>query len=472
MPALVRFVDSITESPTVRMDVNDGTIWRLQASSRLDPPAPKRARVSTLLTDGAIYPSAAYDDRVLELHWLLVGDTTEAVATQVQLLARELDRRGGNILQYQMPGMADPVYFRTQRLGLESIEIITDGTELRIIASIPADPFAYGTEVDLGTRTVANDPAAATNPTYFDVTNVLGDVQAPVRLKKRVTGAGGVAFLAADAFATRRRGDPDGVPYLLQAESMTQGTNTTTQPNSADFSGSGNNYSRCTFGTATLQTRLSIGKWPESPSVDARGLYRVFGRMRKTVDTDVIRVQVRVGGPENGVAQVELDEVTLPETSNLRLLDLGLMQLPVGVAAEFRGPTGVPLPVEGAQVQLHAARDSGTGNLDIDYLLFVPADDLLSFAELTATWNPSADSGVVFDSTADLLYVHRDTGNVIVNSGIGNVDGGLPRLRPGVTNRIYFLDGVGSEATNVVGVSRVLEVSYWPQYLYVKPVAS
>jgi hypothetical protein len=467
---LMRFVDSITANPTVRLDLHDQDVWWVAPGTRLDPPPPKRARVSTLLADGAHYPATAYDDRLIQLRLVLQGLTDNAAATQIQRLARELDR-DGNILQYQPRAVTHPVFFRTQRLGLSALNAFRVETGYRIEADIPAEPFAFGVEQDLGTFTIANDPAAAVaNPTRVDIAGVLGDVEAPTLVKKQVAGAGGLVGLAVNLFTLRRRGDPSGVPYLLQAEAMTQGTDTTTQANDAAFSGGSNNWSRCTFGTATLATRLSLMQWPASPSVDARGTYRVFARVRKTVGTDTIRVQLRAGGPESGgVAAVTLPTVTLPFTTTLHLIDLGLVQIPVGVHARSRGPSGVEMAAEGTRVELWASRPAGTGSLDVDYLLWVPADDTLALTELTETWNASGDSGVVFDSSLDGLYAHRDTGDVVVNNGVGRVSGRLPMLSPGVTNRLYILEGVGPTVANDVAVSQDWQISYWPRYLHVRP---
>lgn len=473
MTLRARFVDSISTTPTVRLDLTVAP-WRLQKTSRFDPPAVKRSRASTLLTDGAVYPASAYDDRVLELHLLMEEASTDAAATAVQDLARELDRPDGDIFEYRLPGQTNSVFFHTVRLAMESVEIVTDGRDQLITAPVIAEPFGYGLPEDLGNITVNNDPAAATNPTHFDVTGVKGDVEAPMRIRRPVTGAGSLAPGTRVLFATRRRGTIANVPYLLQAESMTQGTDTTTQPNDFAMSGAGNNFSRCTFATvATMDVRLTANEHPATPTVDAQGTYRIFGRFRTSASG--IRVQIRFGGttdPVQAAAVTQLREVEIPNTNSAEQVhDLGLLQIPAGVAARRNGPSGESLSFEGVRIELWAARDSGASDLDIDYFILVPADDRLALTDETGDWTTSADSAIVYDSFADLFYVHRSTDDAIVNNGVGVLLGSLPMLRPGGTNRIYFVDNL---APNVNGVTTTegLELSYWPRYLSIRPAST
>lgn len=464
MVALARFVDTISASPSVRLDVNDGTSWRLQATSRLDPPRARRVRVSTPLTDGAIYPTTSYEDRTLELHWKLEAATTDAIATQVQLLARELDRPGGNFFQYQPPGMTHPVFFRTHRLGLDAIDVPSDGRSLDLIVNVPAEPFAYGIPVTLSSVTVNNDPAHVTNGMHFDLTGILGDVETP--LVMRIDHADTVeSWGRQSVFAVRRRGTPSATPFFLQAESMTQGTNTTVQANDAVMSGAGSNYSRTTFGTATMTTRISTstGFHPSSPSVDARGRYRVYLRYRKTVSGDTISVRLLWGDVNNPYTNAT---VTLPPGTSRRYVDLGDMQIPVGVDA----PTlldGSARATLGNYVAVQASR-SGSGNLDTDVLLFVPADDRLGLISFYPFTGPTY---TFVDAVDDTVYATNGSFQTSPRAQ-SHAAGNLPYITPGVTNRIFIVGDVNPGAVGVLSddKTKTLTVapSYVPCYLYVR----
>lgn len=459
MALLAKFVATIAASPTVRLDVNDGALWRLQATSALDPPLPKRARVSTLLVDGATYPASAYEDRTLELQWVLRGATTNAVATQVQLLARELDR-DSNILQYQVDGMTHPVYFRTRRLGMNQIGIIGDGTRVEVGATVPAEPFAYGLPQTLASVVVANNPAAATNPMHFDVSDVLGDVETPLVL--RINHADVVETWGKQSvFAVRRRGTPSATPFFLQAESMTQGTNTTVQANDSAMSGAGSNFSRCTFTTATMATRLSTSAHPSSASVDARGRYRVYLRYRKGTSGDVFNVRLQWGESNQPVTNKTME---LPAGVSRRYVDLGDVQIPMGVDA-VTDLTGAPRSALGIYLAIQAERESGSGNLDFDVILLVPADDRLC----PVAW--SAVSGPTYawlDGVADTAYATDGSGATSAAPQIIPL-GGMPMVSPGVTNRIFVVQEVHPDAAqDAIGDTVTIVPSYLPRYLFVR----
>src|SRR5688500_18882199 len=113
MAVTAGFVDSIAESPTTRLDLNDGTVWRLQDGTELTPPPLRRSVTQSLLADGATYPAAAYDNRTIRLELLLQAADADAAATQLQALARELERPE-NFLRWA-PHTTEPVFFKTFR---------------------------------------------------------------------------------------------------------------------------------------------------------------------------------------------------------------------------------------------------------------------------------------------------------------------------------------------------------------------
>lgn len=462
---VARFVDSIDAARTVRLDLNDGGLWRLLESSRFDPPAAKRARVSTLLADGAHYPESAYDDRVLELRLLLQGSSGEEVAGQVQLLARELDRPDGNIFEYQPDGLTHPVFLRTRRLGLDVAHMPADVDRLDVEVNVPAEPFAFGLPVTLPAVTVSNDPAAASNGMFFDVSAVKGDVDADTSIKE----TGLEWFNSSVLFACRCHGTPANVPFVLQAEAMTLGTDTTLPGNDATASGAGSNYARISFATSTslTSTRLSKFYWPATPSTDARGTYRVFMRVRRSNAVDEVSVRLRAG--PDGTTVPAIKTIVTALTTGWQVLDFGLVQIPFGADPRWWGPSGVEVAAKGVAVEVNASRTSGTCTLDVDYLLWPPHDEMRLAVD---AGNDAFGDGYVLDSANDVMWAWEDIGGqTVVHSSADLIPlGGLPTLRPGVTNRIYVLSDFRGQMLPSATVD--LQVTYWPRYMHIRPATT
>ena len=456
MTAVARFVDSISETPTVRLDLLSDS-WMLTAGTRFDPPAAKRAVGSTLLMDGSIYPASAYEDRVLQLHIAIHGATSDDAAAGIQLLARELDRPM-NFFEYRLPGLSNSVFFKTIRLAMESVDHYTDGTDLVVVAPVIAEPFGYGLlETPVEAVTVSTDPAAGSNGCFVDVTGVKGDVEAPA-----IISWPGVNNHQA-LFAVRRRGTPSSAPFLIQAEAMTQGTDTTTQTNVANFSGSGNNYSRCTFATATIQNRLSTFTVGTS-GVDLRGTYRVLLRYRKNTGSDGINLVLRWADGDETVNIIN-DTVATFSNASFQFADLGLISFPMG-QDPIVDPAGVPLAVSNSlTLRVRAERTSGSGTIDFDFLLLVPADDRLGVVQWRRTGSYVLDAANTPAYRVDTAQISSAAAPVIT--------GGLPMLSPGQTNRVYMLRTVNSNGVaNALTTVSPVSVSYMPRYLTIRPAST
>lgn len=459
MTSWAQFVDSVSATPTIRLDL-DGPAFKLQRDGTdFGTPELNRATVSTLMTDGDPIPAAAYGNRVLTLA-LKTPDNPSAdtVATRLQQLVRELDRTT-NYLRYQ-PDTSAPVFFRTMRSDIGTPT--WDPVEKRFIARVVAEPFALGLREDVSPGSaVSNNPAAATNPGYFDISSVKGDVETPLLLNFTSTGTSGVGNKQT-VLAVRRRGDPTAVSFLVQSEAMTLGTDVTLPGNDAAMSGSSSNYARCSFATVPASaTRLSSG-FPVSgtATVEARGQYRVWGRFRKSVAGDVIYVGFGYGSS----ASIFNGWVQLPQSTNLGYVDLGYMPVPAGADPVDFGYNS-SLKALMSTIALFAYRQSGSGNFDTDFLLFMPADDRYGLID----W-PGTDVRYVADGIRTMAYPinsGQDTvGTVDVPAGIA---GGLPMISPGVTNRIYMIRDVTSAVTDAIGNTTPISAYYWPRYQFVRP---
>lgn len=462
MPDVLRFTTAIDPARTTRLDLNDQVTW-FRRTAEFGTPPMVRAEVATMLLDGERYPSARYGNRSLKLTLFLSAASGDAAATQIQALMRELNRPF-NILEWKRTGAVNPVFFRTFRTAPDAVEEFVEENRKGVSVELTAEPFAYGLpEVPAGSPyTISNNPAAGGNQQYVDVTGVKGDVAAATQ----IVGDFSQWFNTPGWIAMRRRGTPANAPFLTQAESATLGTDTTLPGNDATMSGAGSNYARTSFATsAAMVTRLSGTFAGASAFTDVRGQYRVFARYRKSVAGDSIKLTFKVGTVDNGSANKILAEnVALESTTSARYADLGILQFPIGIDPIYDGPSGVELTAQPNDHlwALQAQRVSGTGNVDVDYLVLIPADDQFVLI------NQGSDNTdrTVFDSWADQAYAKSVlTGRLTPATDITAL-GGMPELAPNVTNRIYVRAGYLNTTTAAI------DVKYWPRYLHVRPAAT
>lgn len=469
MATTVQFVDSIVSSPTVRLNINDGVTWAVAAEGiDLSPPQMKRATVGNMLSDeGEFLTAAAFSNRTVKLPLRLIGAacaSADAAATSIIALGRELNRPT-NILKVQLTGMTAPVFFNTYRASDYTLNLIRMlAQNAGVVLEIPAAPFAVGLKETVSPITVSNDPAAGSNGCFFDVANVKGDVATPLILKIPTTTRGRQSL-----FATRQHGTPANMPFLLQAESMNQVTDTATQANNAAFSGAGNNYSRVSFATVTALTeRLRVNTFPASPDIAARGRYRVFMRCRKNGATSTITVKFSYGSSSFNAGQHLGDVVTIPGSGVIEWVEVGDVTNPIG-DDPITGSDAVELQTEGLAYILEAQRVSGSDTLDVDCFVFMPADE----ATASVAWQPIV-SGVgtadrlILDGQHNAVYgIHNATGD-IASMNMPYFDGVIPLLKPGVTNRIFFLNEILTPVQEVLWPTTwSFEPFYHPRYLFI-----
>lgn len=437
MAALIQFVDSISATPTVRLDLNDGVSW-FTTNFKAPPPRLRRSESENSMRDGGVVGSSSYGNRTLELDLTLIEESSEEwAADEMQKLWRELDRPS-NFIRYWPEGLDKPVFFRTFRSDVSELEELwTTPIARNISLEILAEHFALGLKETLGPFTVNNDPAAASNPCSVQVTGVLGDVLAPATLT--------------DSTATRTKGIVGNSTQLalaaLEAESaaaFTLGTDTTNPGGGPDASMSGtgtNNFRRTSFATnAAMVDRLTT----TSSSITTSGL-RVFAVVRRSDNTSAMAARLVVGGAAQAM-------VLIPATTARQVVDLGRIPAPTDATA--------------ITYKIQAQRTSGAGTLDWDVVFHVPATDTI------ATW----DSGVA-DALGDLFFLSSDTDSVSRKHSTGAYikalvpfAGSLPRLAPNVTNYVtWIVSGLtGHDKTTTSS----LTFSYYPRYLFVRTVSS
>lgn len=304
----------------------------------------------------------------------------------------------------------------------------------------------------------------------WEITGIKGDVETPAIIRMPADTVWSTSGDRQSLFATRRRGTPSNAPFLVQAEACTQGVDMATVANDTAMSGAGNNFSRYTPATAptVLAKRLTVAAPPDS--TDLRGIYRVLLRYRKSVSGDVFGAQMRWGTSAGGT-QV-LDEVTLPSGTLIRYADLGYVSYPVGVDPVGDGFSGVEQVLAGMTCEIWARRVSGSGNLDFDFMLWVPADDSTCYVSWVSA-NDNTHEAVLDGAGADPAPASRvyllNAADSVYTMAPRVPIGGVPLLSPGQTNRIVFIRDVGSSASTVDAITgtTALTVSYYPRYVYI-----
>jgi hypothetical protein len=459
MGDLVRFVDTISSSPTLRLDLNDeSTFWVKKFDA--PPPRLRRSVAENSMRDGGSVGSAAYGLRTLVIELECRKSTQDLAATEIQKLWRELDR-SLNWIQYQPTGATKPVFFRTFRSDASQLEDVMAQAAMRTFTiEVLAEPFALGLRETLGPYTIANDPAAASNPGYVDISGVLGDVPTEAIYYN-------TTYNRAATLMGVRHGDFSDIRPWVQCESMTLGTNTTNPGGGPDaaMSGTGtNNYVRTSFGTATMAVRLA-GNVITTTTVQS-GSWVVYGVVRRSDATSVMRV----GLSQTLSASAPTETTTLPLSTARQMVRLGKV-VTAGSANYIARVLASP------NFQVWAARDSGAGTLDWDCLFFLPSDSaMLEGLSHSTTGSSSGDN--VFDGVADRTMSILGGSPITLATEEGPIQssGRIPPLVPNVTNRLHYLTSSQYDTTGLrvhaKSETNDVTVYYWPRYMHVRPVST
>jgi hypothetical protein len=466
------FVDDIASSPNVRLILMGGSSdWQtLAKETDWGMPELRRAVAGTLLVDGQQYPASAYGNRVITLALNASHLSPDAAATKFQALCRELDRPH-NFLRLQVD-TTEVVFFRTFRSTPGSV--VWDKFQQKATVRIAAEPFAYGLKETQSAQVVTNDPAAVSNGCYLDITGVKGDVETPAQVLLSGLNVGTFADII---IGTRRRGTPSSAAYFFQAEAMTMGVDTSVPGTDATMSGTTNNYARTTFATPTMTLRLSLtSNFPAASGIDLRGTYRMYAVVRGNGGTYQLQWAITpVGG---GSVTVQSDVISVGAAASLRsLVDLGQIQFPIGADPVYDGYSGTEKSVTGGYFSIEAARITGATNLDWDTFILVPddparGDDWFSLS----LYGLATNKDLVLDGPRDMVYPQNTAAVTLPVWYSPPWQGRIPRLAPNQTNRWIFLrpDKAGTDLNygDVKTRTTTVTVSYWPRYLFVRPVGS
>lgn len=472
MADLIRFVDSIVASPTLRLDLNDETAFWVKSLSA-PPPRLRRSVAENAMRDGISVGSASYSGRTLTIELECRKSTQDLAAVEIQKLWRELDRTT-NYLMYQPQGASKPVFFRTFRSDTSGLADVMAQAAMRTITiEVLAEPFALGLKESLGPYTVNNDPAAGSNGCFVDLPTIIGDVPAPLVLWDNAAGDAG-RYLVSTAAATA-------VPFSwTQAESVTLGTDTTNTGGAADaaMSGAGTtNYRRTSFATdATMRVRLT---W--TVPATAIGQFRVMALVRGTSTSGTYSIAASANPGSSGLwISGQGEQVTFAGAigSPRCLLDLGLVNLSPTPALQT-GYGSVANTAATTSLYLFASRLTGANSLDWDAIILLPVGgqpgEAITPTTLITTGVPS---NPVIDSISETVVARTvagdpTTGAATIDRAFGQatVVGAFPRVCPGAANRLFFLR-VTSADESPVTTTTVMSGAYWPCYLLVRPVST
>lgn len=465
MPTICRFVSDVVSSPSVLLDLNDTTrasgLMIGNAGLGLSPPPLRRAAVSTMLRDGEHYPATAYGNRTITVPLVLTTGTDDAAAAAVRNLLKELDKPR-NVLQVQIG--TTPVFFRTWRSDLVlsmARNLLRDG---KVTLEIPADPFGLGAEQTATNGYVSADPTAGVG-LFRDITGVLGDVPSPIIVNHPAGDGslgteGGNAWLTRQVmYAIRSRGTPSALTYHTQAESMTNGTNVV---DIVDAQLLGGNGVRWTPPNTSQHVLLSGPLLPTAATTELNGRYRMLAAIRQNVGGDFFYFQAEWGPPGNNYS-IKNAEVYFTNVDNSgpiatpMLVDLGTID--VGTLGMVHGETTTARKATAPFVRILGRRASGSGTLDIDYILAIPADEGMAVVE-----HYVYGGGVNILDGVNGYAVALDATTAAIQR-MGSVRGGVPHIVPGRTNRLWIIPGLYSDIypSNLYAVI----VTYFPRYLLV-----
>lgn len=479
-----QFVDVIGATPDVLLDLDDADPFWVADGASISPPSVRRSATQGL-GDGSIETGSSYDDRTIVLPLRLARVDSETQAQAIQKLIRILDRRDGAWLRMMLPGMAEPLFFRTRRASAEVIDEIADAKPDRTIkVELLADPAASGLP-ETGHFDITNDPTADEDPMMHTFGEILGDVMTPLHLTfplvdGDVPGTGGdfrVVWASQAAFD----GTAQVAPYY---KSLSEATKLASPPAAwtindvADSSMVSGTARRVTHTSTTdpdflVPTQQALLEW-DVPHGDYRVMVRLAGvdAGMKLYFWNKIPAQFNVLTLAEAAGYAEV----FATDAGHDWYDLGVVALPGGapLSDSVYGLDG-DLPGPALWNFGHYAAASGA-TVDYDCVVLVPAgrpntltrhgSAQFSFWYLNRTATLDGVSNRRF-ATGRWYGTYPDS-----MSAPTSVTGALPVVVPGAINTLTLF-ATASLATADVDDDKTtvtpVDYLYFPRYLYQRP---
>lgn len=447
-----KIVDRVASDATVLRDLDSELASFISFDISTQPPRRRRSWSSSMLADGAVETANAYENREITISMRpKPGSTSQQQASDLGTLQR-LFASGGKWLKHRPEGVTSPVFYRLLPAEIDFTEYyLTSHPDRDVIFTIPADPFGYGLP-ETGTATVTNDPTDS-NGMRFSITGVKGDVPAPLKVTATSGSNLRLVLLAGTTDAAFNQASPIlGIPppmppigpWTISAPSDATAIGGT-HVRAATAGGEGNAYGRVGF-----------------TAVDP-GEYRLFVRARVTAGAGNLLMHLRRGDfdPALPMGSAEL-------ASSWRWVDLGVVRLPIDsrISSPWHQSASADVTVH---FQFAPNAPASACTVDLDHALLIPAPGAdTSTGTLAMGRAPSLGSNLVLVAGGP-----DDSAFSPAASGYGDrswsLAGGLPRVEPGVSNRIIFMRSIApSASTDDKSLSTSFDWSYYPLYLYLR----
>jgi hypothetical protein len=249
----------------------------------------------------------------------------------------------------------------------------------------------------------------------------------------------------ATMFFAVSRGPSTGTPKataVWQAENGALDTDATVV---ADAAASGGSVVRVSFATdATLIPRVDSSTLPITGL--SAGRYNVLARVKRSVSSDVVKMRYTQWSGGMLPPFYNHPTITLPGAAGAAIVRLATIQVPFGGALREAGYSGKVYTGD-ETFSIDAQRVSGTGNLDIDYLIWVPADSATLASKFTAV-TFTAPALTVWDGVSEVVR-QLDSTNIFSGTPLAGevptlctVEGRFPTLLPVGENVVHFLRNI------------------------------
>lgn len=470
MPTITwKFVSAPEAGATVLLDMNrfnGSMVLDMGKAFDISPPALKQSFAVNSLMDGGRLTASAFENRVLKFSLGFQGSVAERIA-MLAAVNKEL-RKPRNLIMYRPHPSAEPVYFRTMRSDQYGVANRGGAAEIwGIDCEVVAEPFAIGEMLQpIDHVLTSNDPLAASNGQRLDFPTIIGDAPAPAFV--HIQWASGTWLARFKTFYLSARSHHN--QYFVHSRQFVAGDLSVSVGDSFMF-----NSTTSSGGSAAATNFASSNQFQERGTFDSgqitdvftvRGRYRVILRVHTSVPPSsyAIRLLNEYLKTEQVYSKTVVWDAGTDEWVHL---DLGVVSHPLSETPNEFGYSGQPPGLGQMDFRLMAQRLSGTGNLEFDYVLFLPADEsTIMFSTHQANGDFVLDgpnemvygmyNSSPFDKENPFWYYLEQNGSILPWRGA------IPELVPDAPNSWYFFSREGP-ITDLF----TFNVYYWPRWLEV-----
>lgn len=481
MADLLQVVDAISASPTVLINLADKAALSFK-NFTAHPPQLRRTTSSSSLGDGDLLMAASYADRELEFDLNILTASNDTNATQLQNLARILGN-GDAWIKFQKDGSTHPVFFRTKRADITSIQEFWTRPGTRIIhLSIPCEPFAYGLP-ETGSFTIANDPTTGTNKMMYAFGGVIGDVSTPLHLTFPTMQNAHRIHVASQAALD---GTTLTAPYYKSLSAATKDASPATGWTITDTADA-----TMVSGTRRRLTYNSIGGTPFMVPTAATvltwdlpaGDYRAFARLGHN-GVDAVNLHFFNRAPLDGTTYTADEAAAVatytPGVVGKDWVDFGVVAMPgdgprTDTAFDLAGSTGTSVWNIGISSEITLL------TVDLDAVVLVPAGrpETVTRHGSVSFPAPFTNKVVTLDGVNNRRFAAGEPTSASGTTTMvapDEIAGSLPIVVPSATNVLHFFAN-----TTLGSVSRLMDDKatttaitwkYYPRYIYDRPAST